>query len=106
MRESMSSPHRREVDTLKKRSAAFLEEARHALDRGFYDVACFLAEQALQLGLKARLLELLGEYPRTHSVRKLLGELGRVTGSRELEEFAARNRAWLIALEDVYVAAR
>ncbi|MCX8204915.1 MAG: HEPN domain-containing protein [Candidatus Nezhaarchaeota archaeon] len=97
---------RLEVEVLKKRSRMFLEESRSSLDKGFYDVACFLAEQALQLYLKATLLELVGDYPRTHSVRQLLGELNRHLRAGELEKFASENRARMLALEDAYLMAR
>ncbi|MEM4970736.1 MAG: HEPN domain-containing protein [Sulfolobales archaeon] len=98
--------HRLEVEILKKRSSMFLEEAKHALDRGFYDLTCFLAEQSLQLYLKAVLLELVGDYPRTHSIRHLLGELNRVLKSQDLEGFVAANRSRLLALEDAYIMSR
>lgn len=100
------SIHRLEVNVLRKRSFMFLEESKYALNRGFYDLACFLAEQALQLYLKSLLLELIGDYPRTHSIRQLLGELNRILKLHELEEFIAVNRARLLALEDAYLMSR
>jgi len=60
------------------RSKSFLEAAKENFLRGLYDVACFEADQAVQLMLKAYLLKYRGFIPRTHSVRKLLGELGKV----------------------------
>ncbi|MEM2852856.1 MAG: HEPN domain-containing protein, partial [Ignisphaera sp.] len=65
-----------------------------------------LAEQSLQLYLKAILLKLVGDYPRTHSIRRLLGELGRVLNSEALETFINANRARVLALEDAYLIAR
>lgn len=100
------SLHRQEVEVLKKRSLMFLEESEHALNNEYHDIACFLAEQALQLYLKALLLELVGEYPRTHSIRRLMGELNRVINSRELDEFVSVNRVRLLALEDAYLMSR
>lgn len=102
----MGSPRREEAELLRRRALDFLEQARLALSRGSYDVACFLAEQALQLYLKHVLLEVAGDYPRTHSVRALLGEVARALGSRGLEEFVRANRARLSALEDAYLMAR
>ncbi len=99
------SIHQSEVEVLKKRSLEFLEEARMALGRGAYDVACFLAEQALQLFLKSALLKVAGDYPRA-GVRRLLGELSRILKSREIMEFVRANRARLSALEDAYMMAR
>ena len=100
------SIHRREVEVLRRRSLEFLEEARIALRRGSFDIACFLAEQALQLYLKSILLELVGDYPRTHSVRRLLGEVNRLLNSSELEEFIRVNRIRLSVLEDAYLMAK
>ncbi len=81
------SIHKEEVELLKRRAYEFLEEARMAMRRGFHDGACFLAEQAAQLFLKAVLLEAVGDYPRTHSVRRLLGEIQQIMESQELKEF-------------------
>ncbi len=102
----LMSIHKEEVEVLKRRSLEFLEEAKEALRRGFYDVACFLAEQSLQLYLKSLLLEIVGDYPRTHSVRRLLGEVANVLSSEELRRFVKVNRARLLALEDTYLMAR
>ena len=100
------SLHRAEVELLKKRSKEFLEEAKIALERGSYDVACFLAEQSLQLYLKSVLLKLVGDYPRTHSIRRLLGEIVRITDNVEIKEYARENRIRLSNLEDAYLMAR
>jgi HEPN domain-containing protein len=83
-----------------------LEGAQIALERGSYDSACFLSEQALQLYLKYVLLVIVGDYPRTHGVRRLLGEVAKILGSKELEDFIKANRVRLIALEDSYIMAR
>ena len=100
------SIHRQEAMVLRRRALEFLEQARIALERGSYDLACFLSEQALQLYLKSVLLMLVGDYPRTHSIRRLLSELSKVLNSKELEEYIRMNRAGLIALEDAYLMAR
>ncbi len=98
-----------EYRLLLRRSTMFLEEAREAYRAKRYDVAVFLAEQALQLYLKAQLLRVLGDYPRTHSIRQLLTLLSKSLG-REAEERVARfireERPRLSELEDVYVASR
>ena len=100
------SVRKAETEILRRRALDFLEEARIALKRGSFDIACFLAEQSLQLYLKFALLKVLGDYPRTHGVRRLLGELNRVLGSEDLEEFIEANRARLSALEDAHLMAR
>ncbi len=96
----------REVRLLKRRALDFLEEAKIALRRGSYDIACFLAEQALQLYLKFILLKIVGDYLRTHSIKRLLGEIARLTNSSELRNFMRVNRARISALEDAYLMAR
>ena len=91
------------------RSKMMLEEARDALRKKRYDVAVFLAEQGLQLYLKTQLYRLLGEYPRTHSIRRLLALLAKSLGDRAEEEitrFSRTRRPFLSELEDVYIAAR
>jgi len=100
------SPHRAEVEALRRRAAEFLELAREALRMGNYDVSCFLAEQAVQLHLKSVLLERVGDYPRTHSIRTLLSEVSKVIDGEKVKELTQKNRARLIALEDAYIIAR
>jgi len=92
---------------------AFLERSRRSyetalmqIDRGFYDLAAFSLEQALQLSLKAHLLKLGVDYPRTNSVRKLLRMIYRVTVRKEVEELLSRFSVELGALEDAYITSR
>ncbi|MEM1717780.1 MAG: HEPN domain-containing protein [Thermosphaera sp.] len=53
--------------------------------------------------MKATLLEKVGSYPGTHSLRELLGYLAAHTGKDELKEFVRVNRARLSAVEGVYM---
>ncbi len=87
------------VLTLKERARRFHELAMVAFERGYYDLAAFNLEQACQLLLKAELLRTRGGYPRTHSLVRLLRELGR-------EEFARENIGHLTKLEDAYITSR
>jgi HEPN domain-containing protein len=48
---------KRRGKNLLRRSRDFLETAEYQISRGFYDLAVFSLEQALQLFLKAKLLE-------------------------------------------------
>jgi len=95
-----------EVSTLRRRSEEFLQQAEASLRSGAYDAAAFLAEISLQLYLKSVLLEAIGDYPRTHSIRVLLSEISKHLGRKDIEEFVRANRARLIALEDAYFTAR
>ena len=63
---------KKEEKSLLKRSRDFLETAEYQISKGFYDLAAFSLEQALQLFLKAKVLAEGVDYPRTRSVRVLL----------------------------------
>ncbi len=99
---------REEVEHLLRRSGEFLETARLQLERGFYGLAVFSLEQSLQMFLKAKLLESGVDYPRTHSVRRLLEMLAEV--SPNLAEAARgvleRFMLELGMLEDAYITSR
>ena len=98
-----------EIRQLIRRSRMFLETARFQIDRGFYDLAAFSLEQALQLFLKAKLLELGVDYPRTHSVRRLLEILSEVLSGEARERVRTLLSAYLMelgVLEDAYITSR
>ncbi len=63
---------REEINTLIRRARDFLRTANFQMENEMYDLAVFNLEQALQLFLKAKILEYGAQYPRTHSVRYLL----------------------------------
>ncbi len=89
------------VERLRKRAVGFMDAAAERLKANDYDLACFMAEQAVQLYLKSAILELSGEVPRTHSIRQLLAIL-----SKLLNERFDFDRRSLIFLEDAYIKAR
>ncbi len=91
---------------LVERSRRFFETALMQIDRGFYDLAAFSLEQSLQLFLKACLLKLGVDYPRTHSVRRLLEIVAEVSGASEVRELLRRFAVELGALEDAYISSR
>ncbi|RLE71878.1 MAG: DNA-binding protein [Thermoprotei archaeon] len=87
----------------------FLETARFQIDRGFYDLAAFSLEQALQLFLKAKLLEMGVDYPRTHSARRLLEMLSGILSGEARERVESLLRNYLMelgVLEDAYITSR
>jgi Uncharacterized conserved protein related to C-terminal domain of eukaryotic chaperone, SACSIN len=100
---------REEVELLKRRAQEMLRLSEEALRQEMYDTAAFLAEQAAQLFIKHKILELTGEMPRTHTIRQLIAVLAECTGGRwreELTEFAKRRRSLLIRLEEAYISSR
>jgi HEPN domain-containing protein len=95
-----------EYETLLERSRRFCETASMQIERGFYDLAVFSLEQGLQLFLKACLLKLGADYPRTHSVRKLLELIVKVSGSEAISDLLRKFSVELGALEDAYITSR
>ena len=98
-----------EIQQLIRRSRMFLETARFQIDRGFYDLAAFSLEQALQLFLKAKLLKMGVDYPRTHSVRRLLEMLSGILSGEARERVESLLRNYLMelgVLEDAYITSR
>jgi HEPN domain-containing protein len=92
-----------------ERAQETLRLSEEALRQEMYDTAAFLAEQAAQLFIKHKILELTGEIPRTHTIRQLIAVLAECTGGRwreELTEFAKRKRSLLIRLEEAYISSR
>jgi len=93
---------------LKKRSGIMLEEAGEELSKGHYDLAVFLAEQAVQLFLKAVILGETGTMSRTHRIRDLAGALRVIypDKAREIDVFVRQNHSLFIRLEETYISSR
>lgn len=93
--------HKEEVDLLLKRSKNFLEGSEQRFKKEDWDLTCFLAEQSVQLYLKAIILLETGQTPRTHSLRQLLALLGQI-----IEKEIVFDRKSLFMLESAYFNAR
>ncbi len=98
------------AENLWTRAEAFLEEATEARNP---DLAAFFAEQAIQLALKAFIIQLGGIPPRSHSARELMGraalllaEAGWGEEAQALQELARRERDLLIMAEEAYTLSR
>ena len=98
-----------EYEHLLRRSREFYETAILQLEKGFYDLAAFSLEQSLQLFLKAKVLERGVDYPRTHSIRRLLEILSEVVEreiSNVLRELVDKYSLELASIEDAYITSR
>jgi len=95
-----------EIEKFKQRAGAFLDTARYNLQNKTYDLAAFNVEQAIQLHVKTKLLELTGEFPRTHNLVILLRQLSSVFKQKEVEEFVKNEMEALTKLADIYITAR
>lgn len=98
-----------EEQSLLKRSRDFLETAEYQTSKGFFDLATFSLEQALQLFLEAKLLVEGVDYPRTHSVRVLLEILSDLVPKNKESTIKGILENYLLELgmlEDAYITSR
>ncbi len=101
------------VELLRRRSKAYYEYSRGAFERGDYDIAIFMIEQALQLYIKSMILRILGYTPRTHMIRELLAALAKALSSlnknllaSRIKDFVEENRDALKLIEEAYTGSR
>lgn len=95
-----------EAEVLRRRAEAFLRNAMNLLSGGEADLAMFSLEQYCQLILKYKLLVKKGSYSRTHSLRRLVRELGEVDPRVLALVSDVRNLHYVARLEEAYIAAR
>lgn len=91
--------HKEEVELFLKRASNFLDGAKERFQKEDWDLTCFIAEQYVQILLKATILEKGGEIPKTHSIRKLFGILYQLTKN----DVFNYDRKALIFLESAYL---
>ncbi|MHA1782369.1 MAG: HEPN domain-containing protein [Promethearchaeota archaeon] len=89
--------HEEEIKLLQKRALNFLDSAKERFQKEDWDLVCFMAEQAVQLFLKSLILKEIGEIPKTHSIRKLLGIINQIK-----EQNIKFERKELLFLENAY----
>ena len=93
-------------ELLKRRALSFLRDAVIDYEREDYDLALFHVEQFVQLYSKYLLYKRIGDYPKTHSVIRLLKDLVKVYGDCELSKVISENLEALYLLEESYVSSR
>ncbi len=94
--------HKEEIELFLKRARNFYDGAKERFQKEDWDLTCFMAEQSVQLLLKATVFEKGGEIPKTHSIRKLFGLLYQLTN----DEVFKYDRKALIFLESAYLNSR
>ena len=95
-----------EAELLRRRAESFLRNALRLIEEGEADIAVFSLEQYCQLILKYKLLVYTGSYPRTHSIRQLIRELGRVDSRILVLVSDVRNLHYVARLEEAYISSR
>ena len=96
-----------QAEFLKQRADEFLENARENIKHERYNLAAFNLEQACQLHLKYFLFLRLADFPKTHSIRELLSDIGQAYGKTSAIEKVKVDKVNEIAdLEEAYLSAR
>ena len=95
-----------EAEIIKKRAYSFLRNAERLIEEGEYDLGMFNLEQYCQLILKYKLLVKKGSYPRTHSLRRLIRELGEYNESILVLINDIKHLHYIARLEEAYIASR
>jgi HEPN domain-containing protein len=89
---------------LKERADEFVKLAEYAYKRKRYDLAMFNLEQALQLYLKYKIWQKLGDFEKTYSINKLLKDFGRVyKKSKAVNKLIKENKKLINDLEVAYI---
>ena len=94
--------HKEAIELFLKRARNFLDGAKERFQKEDWDLTCFMAEQSVQILLKAFILEKGGEIPKTHSIRKLFELMYQLTN----DEVFKYDRKALIFLESAYLNSR
>jgi HEPN domain-containing protein len=94
--------HKDEVDVMQTRAKNFFGAAKQRFQEKDWDLTIFFSEQSVQLLLKAKILEIGGESPKTHSLRKLFCMLYHLTKDENFKY----DRKDLIYLENAYLNTR
>ncbi|MEM5791031.1 MAG: HEPN domain-containing protein [Candidatus Aenigmatarchaeota archaeon] len=98
---------KKEEELLKRRALDFLNNAKELFRKKIFDISSFNIEQFCQLYLKYKLFKKVGEFPKTHSIRDLLVELGKVSKKKnEIEKFLKSNISVIKNLENAYITSR
>ena len=97
---------KKEIEMFLEKAKKFKENAIYNFKNKNFDLAMFNLEQAAQLLIKAKLLDIKGYYEKTHNLRKLLLELKDVWKKEELKKFIEENKKQLRDLERAYITSR
>lgn len=97
---------REEIELYIRRAEKFERYAKFDFEHGDNNLAMFHIEQAFQLMIKAKLLDLKGYFERTNSLGKLLRDLAEVYKKEEISRYVDKYRVVLRNLERAYVTSR
>ena len=95
-----------EAEILRRRAESFLRNANRLIKEREWDLAMFNLEQYCQLMLKYKLLIKKGSYPRTHSLRRLIREIGELNPEILVLVDDIDKLHYIARLEEAYIASR
>jgi HEPN domain-containing protein len=93
-------------DLLKKRVLSFLRDAKTDFENGDYDLVLFHVEQFVQLYSKYLMYRKIGDYPKTHSLMRLLNEIVKIYSDCGLKELLNEYLEAFYLLEESYISSR
>jgi HEPN domain-containing protein len=94
-------------EILKERADEFVKLAEYAYKRKRYDLDVFNLGQAIQLYLKYKIWQKLGDFEKNHSITKLLKNFGRAyKKSKAINKFIKENLKLINNLEVAYIESR
>lgn len=93
-------------DLLKKRALSFLRDAKTDFENGDYDLVLFHVEQFVQLYSKYLMYRKIGDYPKTHSLMRLLNEIVKIYSGCGLKELLNEYLEAFYLLEESYISSR
>jgi len=89
---------------LRENAESFFRNAEYLYGQGEYNLAAFNVEQAMQLMLKYLLAVKVGDFPRTHSLRRLFREAKSICP--QLWKFYEEYASVVGNIESAYIALR
>jgi HEPN domain-containing protein len=93
-------------DLLKKRALSFLRDAKTDFENGDYDLVLFHVEQFVQLYSKYLMYRKIGDYPKTHSLMRLLNAIVKIYSDCGLKELLNEYLEAFYLLEESYISSR
>ncbi len=90
-------------ELLKNRALGFPRDARMDFENRDYDLVLFHIEQFAQLYSKYLLFKRIGDYPKTHSLLRLLSDLARIYGDCGLRDFIDKYLGFILTRGGVYI---
>jgi HEPN domain-containing protein len=92
---------------LKTKADRFLETAKELYKKEYFDLSSFNIEQAVQLYLKFSIWKFLGDFEKTHSIRRLLSQYQKLSGKiEEFQNLITKYEEVINDLEIVYIESR